>query len=173
MFDLDSEHQRHTPEPDLVPILDALTSVIFFLLLSTTFFELTKLTLPPSQTSVITDPQRPTPVAAKMMIAVKKSSGQTPDQLRIVLKWGGEKPDVMEAVVERNKENARDEKLESEIARLVTEFNEKYPTEKSIQLGFGTGATYQEMITSMDGVRAKLQDVVLFSNLEVDALLRN
>lgn len=168
MFDLESDHQRHIPEPDLVPILDALTSVIFFLLLSTTFFELTKLTLPPSQTSVITDPLSPTPVAAKMMVAVK-----APGQLRVVLKWGGDNPDALEAVVERNQKNERAEQLETEITRLVTEFNQKYPGEKSIQLGFGSGATYQEMITAMDGVRAKLQDVVLFSNLEVDALLKN
>ena len=69
--DFDSvSHKAHIPEPELVPILDALTSVIFFLLLSTTFIELTKITVPPSQTSVVTDPQTPPPATPKLYIKV-------------------------------------------------------------------------------------------------------
>lgn len=174
MWDFESHEKRHTPEPDLVPILDALTSVIFFLLLSTSFFELTKITLPPSKTSVVTDPVASIPVAAKMIVGPTNQANQKNEQkplLRLLLKWDGKNPGSIEKTVERADDNTKSNELQKQIKEMVAEFSAKFPEEKSIQLGMGSSATYQELVTTMDGVRAVLQDIVLFSNQEAEAIL--
>ncbi len=157
--DFDSvAHKAHIPEPELVPILDALVSVIFFLLLSTTFIELTKITVPPSQTSVVTDPQVPPPPSPKLYIKVE--NGKT---LHLKLKWAGRNPDSIKKTVERSATNARSREVESMALDIVKEFKAKFPDEKSIQMIFSENATYQELISVMDGVRVEIQDIVLLS----------
>ena len=157
--DFDSvSHKAHIPEPELVPILDALTSVIFFLLLSTTFIELTKITVPPSQTSVVTDPQSPPPPAPKLYIKVDGEKN-----LEMKLKWAGKNPDQIKKTVPRALENARSREVEDMAHAIVKEFKVHFPEEKSIQMIFSGTATYQELISVMDGVRVEIQDIVLLS----------
>lgn len=157
--DFDSvSHKAHIPEPELVPILDALTSVIFFLLLSTTFIELTKITVPPSQTSVVTDPQVPPPATPKLYI---KAEGLK--TLQFKLKWAGRNPDQIKKTVERSPTNARSREVEAVALEIIKEFKAKFPEEKSIQMIFSDTATYQELISVMDGVRVEMQDIVLLS----------
>ena len=164
MFDFDSNEERHIPEPDLVPILDALTSVIFFLVLSTTFMEFTKVTVPPSKTSVITDPLRPPPVSGKILVQLdKKGSG-----LKLDLKWGGVSPDLVSENVTLIGDRADNHLIEDAANKIVSEYLSKYPDEKSIQVGFGKNVNYQQMISTMDGIRKRIQDIVLISYHEVN-----
>ena len=46
---------------------------------------------------------------------------------------------------------------------IVKEFKVHFPEEKSIQMIFSGTATYQELISVMDGVRVEIQDIVLLS----------
>lgn len=165
MFDFSEGGEQHIPEPDLVPILDALTSVIFFLILSTTFMEYTKLTLPPSKTSVISDPQRPQPVSAKLFYHISNNKTS-----RVILKWAGANPDMISEQVERKDPLVRSAEIEKTIEKMVTQFKEQYPEEKTIQISFSSDSTYQEMINVMDGARTGLQDIVLVSAEEADGV---
>jgi biopolymer transport protein ExbD len=159
VFELEN-HRRHIPEPDLVPILDALTSMIFFLLLSATFVEFTKLTLPPSQTSVISNPMAGNPLAPKLLIAAVNG------KIRVTLKWGGDTPGANSKDLERENVGRKSKALESAVRELSKDFVQKFSSEKSIQLGLSEAATYQEMISAMDGLRPQFQDVVLIGPAE-------
>ncbi|MFZ4404227.1 MAG: biopolymer transporter ExbD [Pseudobdellovibrionaceae bacterium] len=160
MFDdFDSSQEAHIPEPDLVPILDALTCVIFFLILSTTFIEMTKLTLPPSQTTVNTDPVAPPPIAAKFFAKVENNF------LSLKIQWGGAEPSSLTRSILRKDVYTKD--LEDAAAAITNDFANKFPNEKSIQLSLSADANYQEMISLMDGIRTKLNDIVLISYKEV------
>lgn len=154
--------KAHIPEPELVPILDALTAVIFFLLLSTTFLELTKITVPPSQTSVISDPVSPPPAQPKIFVKLKGKS-----ELLLTMRWGGSHPHQLQRTVARMSDNARSPELEKSLQEMVADFKRQYPDEKAVQLALSEAATYQEMVSAMDGIRTELQDIVLISYEEV------
>lgn len=159
MFDdFASEEKTHIPEPELVPILDALTAVIFFLLLSVTFIDLTKITVPPSQTSVITSPVRPPPRTPKLFVKAKG------DKINLGLFWTGDKPDNIKKTLARKPENARSPELETAVNEMVKKFKEQYPDEKTLQLGLTDEGTYQELLSAMDGVLPVIQDIVLISS---------
>jgi len=162
-MDFGDEHKREIPEPDLVPIMDALTAIIFFLLLSATFLELTKVTIPPSSTSTISSPVAPPPVAAHIYV---KPDGEN---LLISLQWAGSNPGTIKGRVARlGTESAKPLlELEAEVKRIVSEFVKKYPAEKTLQVTLGADANYQEMISVMDGARHHLEDLVLSSYSDI------
>lgn len=159
-----SHHRRHLPEPDLVPILDGLTSVIFFLLLSATFIEYTKLTLPPSQTSVGASTSNEDPLAPKILV---KNLG---DKVRLQMTWGGSKPSSKSKTVDRPDREKKSSEMETAAREMVEDFIKVYPAEKSIQLGLSKDASYQDMITVMDGVRKTFENVVLVGPDEANSL---
>lgn len=164
MFDdFGSKEEKYIPEPELVPVLDALTAVIFFLLLSTTFVELTKITVPPSQTEVITEPNAKPPVSARLY--VKDQGGK----LSLSLKWAGAHPDGIKRLVERRPDNSRSKELEDTVHELVTQLKAQYPEEKTLQMAVSENTTYQELISVMDGARHKMQDLVLLSPDDVNS----
>ena len=147
-----------SPRIDLVPIIDAMTCVIFFLLLSSTFIEYTKITMPSaisvvSATSVAKDP----PVSPKLIGAIKGS------YIYLTLSWAGNSPDKIVRKIKRDPDNKRSEELQSSAFDVVDEFIKKYPGEKTMLLGFSSKATYQEVISTMDGARKVLQDLVMVS----------
>ncbi len=153
-----------SPRIDLVPIIDAMTCVIFFLLLSSTFIEYTKITMPPAVSAVAAatvsnDP----PVAPKMLGVIKGSS------IEIVLSWDGKKPDRIVKRVKRDPKNAPSEELRNTALAVAEEFNKKFPNEKTVLLGFSSNVTYQEMISTMDGARKVLQDLVMVSWTEAQS----
>lgn len=162
-MDFGDEHKREIPEPDLVPIMDALTAIIFFLLLSATFLELTKVTIPPSSTSTISSPVAPPPVAAHIYV---KPDGEN---LLISLQWAGSNPGTIKGRVTRlGTESAKPLlELEAEVKRIISEFVKKYPDEKTLQVTLGAQANYQEMISVMDGARHHLEDLVLSSYSDI------
>ncbi len=153
-----------SPRIDLVPIIDAMTCVIFFLLLSSTFVEFTKITMPQAvsavaQTSVNKDP----PIAPKLIGVIKGND------LHMVLSWAGKHPDHIIKKVARDPQNKRSLVLQSTTQQVVAEFKKKFPDEKAILLGFSPQVTYQEVISAMDGARQELQDLVMVSWTEAQA----
>jgi biopolymer transport protein ExbD len=147
-----------SPRIDLVPIIDAMTCVIFFLLLSSTFVEYTKITMPSSVSaisaaSVMKDP----PIAPKMMALIRGN------QIELILSWFGKNPDRIVKKITRDPNNNRSDELQSKALEAVEEFTKKFPNEKTILLGFAPKVTYQEVISTMDGARKLVPDLVLVS----------
>lgn len=56
---------------------------------------------------------------------------------------------------------------------MVQRFKEKYPEEKTVQIGMQSSVPYQWLITAMDGVRDILPDVVLTSYQFADTFSEN
>lgn len=146
--------RRAIRDLNVVPIIDMFTTVVFFLLLSTSFIALTKLTVPPSRVSTISDPVAPPPLAPKMIVF-----GEA-EQLKVSLSWAGTNPGIKTEAVRKNS-------LFETTKKMVEEFNKKYPDEKSLQLGMAENVKYQNLIAAMDGVRELMPDVVLISYQEV------
>jgi biopolymer transport protein ExbD len=159
-------HRRHIKELNIVPILDMMTTVIFFLLLSTSFIEFTKITVPPSATSTITDPIAPPPVTPRIIL-MKKDQGY-----RIQLSWTGRSPGALFRTLENTsvkekydnnvKENPNNvmsiEEVESQeimklTSEIVKEFATTFGSEKTFQLGLSGKVAYQNMVGAMDGVQ--------------------
>jgi biopolymer transport protein ExbD len=160
-----SKRRKENPDLNVVPILDMLISVIFFLLLTTTFLQFTKQSVPPSSVSKITDPVAPPPVSAKIMGVMKGN------QLRLFLSWSGTTPGHTEKTIPRDPANTAESQkaLLDAATEMVTDFSAKYPKEKTIQIGLGADVNYQDLITIMDGTKEKLPDMVLFSYQEASA----
>jgi biopolymer transport protein ExbD len=158
MFELEQE-RVHAPEPDLVPILDGLTAVIFFLLLSVSFVGLTKVTLPPSSSSVSTSSNE-NPVSAKLRVL---SQGST---VLIRLEWLGEEPGSLKENVLRGRPNEKNKALLAAVREMTEKFKKRFPKEKTLQLALAENMTYQEMISIMDGALVNIQDIALSSYTE-------
>ncbi|AZZ37425.1 hypothetical protein CIK05_11675 [Bdellovibrio sp. qaytius] len=163
MFEFDRNDSHHITEPELVPILDALTSVIFFLVLSTTFVQFTKLTVPPSQTSIVDKPIVDPPLNPKLIVRSKNEN-----TIDATLKWYGEQPASVHENIVLKTATDRSVELETKIEKLVTDYTEKYPNEKTLQIAFSKDVNYQQVITVMDGVRKKMENVVLVSWAEAE-----
>ncbi len=145
-------------ELNLVPVIDMFTTVIFFLLLSTSFYGFTKLTLPPSKVSVNTDPLTPPPLSTKMVI------GREGERLRLRLGWVGAEPGERVRSVDSLE-------LEKSAREMAEEFTNLHPIEKTVQLGLEHGVSYQALVSAMDGLRGRLPDIVLISPDEAVARL--
>jgi biopolymer transport protein ExbD len=139
-----------------------LISVIFFLLLTTTFLQFTKQSIPPSSVTKITDPVAPPPVSPKIIGVMKGTN------LRLVLTWSGEHPGRAEKLVDLNADKSDDNQsaVLNATTELIADFNSKFPKEKTIQIGLGEDVAYQHLVTIMDGSKEKLPDMVLFSYQE-------
>lgn len=156
----DKPHRRHQRELDIVPILDMLTAIIFFLLLTTTFVEYTKQTLPPSESVILSDPASKAPVSPRLLVS--ESGGE----VHIVLDWQGETPG------KKNASTALDAAkyptgVKESVSKLLGEFKQSFPGEATIRVGLSEGAAYQTLIAVMDGVREQIADIVLISPEEV------
>jgi biopolymer transport protein ExbD len=159
-------HRRHVKELNIVPILDMMTTIIFFLLLSTSFIEFTKITVPPSSTSTITDPIAPPPITPRMIL-MKKDLGY-----RLQLTWTGRNPGALFRTLEvdqvkkkLDEKKAQDpqyqltlEELESQelmklSSEMVAEFSKNFAEEKTFQVGLGGKVAYQNLVGVMDGIQ--------------------
>ena len=164
MFDLESTTaRRHAPEPDLVPILDGLTAVIFFMLLSISFIGITKVTIPPSAVSVAT-PNNDIPVSGRVIASLQGES------ISVRMEWISSKPGSMTEKVERIGSDKRNLNLVDAVEKLAIRFKEKFPEEKTIQIALASQLNYQELIGVMDGLRKNelYKDLVLSSYTEAD-----
>jgi biopolymer transport protein ExbD len=164
MFDLETTtERRHAPEPDLVPILDGLTAVIFFMLLSISFIGITKLTLPPSAVSTGA-PNNTVPVSGRVIAQLQG------DNINVKLEWLGSHPGSVTEKAVRTGPEARNLNLVQAVEKLAIQFKEKFPEEKTIQIALASQLNYQELISVMDGLRKNglYEDLVLSSYTEAD-----
>lgn len=154
--------KKHVRDLNIVPILDMLTTVIFFLLMSTSFMEFTKLTVPPSSTSSVSVSDAPPPLSPKMFL-VRAGEGYS-----LSLRWGGKRAgEAVEKLKEQDPQKLREE-LFNASRKLATDFQEKNPTEKTLQVALAPLVPYQMLISMMDGVQEKMPDVVLISYREAE-----
>ena len=162
-MEMEESFRKETPEPDLVPIVDCLVSVIFFLLFSTTFIELTKVIVPPAAVSNATLSDNKVPVSPKFFLSV---NGDTID---LQLSWGGNKPGKLKGNVARIADNGVSPALESKVKEMADEFQKSNANENTMQIALSKEASYQEMINMMDGLMKskKTFDIVLMSPNEV------
>ena len=159
----EKRHRRHIKDLNIVPILDMLTTVIFFLLMSTSFLEFTKLTVPPSQTTAASGAATAPPLSPKLVL-VQRAEG-----LKLLLTWGGAAPgEAIETLKASNPDERRERVLEAS-RKLVEAFAKEHPSEKTLQLGLGARIPYQDLISAMDGARETLPDIVLISHHEAEA----
>lgn len=157
--------KRHVKDLNIVPILDMLTTVIFFLLMSTGFMEYTKLTVPPSGTTTVSASGGPPPLTPKMFLG-KNTDGS----LELLLSWQGSKPGELRKKVGPTEGTGTNPELLSAGKDLAKEFVKENPSERTIQVGLEPEVAYQNLVTLMDGIRESLPDVVLISYDEVRAL---
>lgn len=164
MFDLDATtERRHAPEPDLVPILDGLTAVIFFMLLSLSFIGITKLTVPPSTTSVASVSNE-VPVSGRLVAQVQG------EIVNLRMEWIGPNPGSISEKATRLDPGQKNLDLVAAVEKLAIQFKEKFPAEKTIQIALAAKMNYQELISVMDGFRKdeRYQDLVLSSYTEAE-----
>jgi biopolymer transport protein ExbD len=144
-----------TPHLDLVPILDAMTGVIFFLILSSVFIQLTKLTIPPAETKPVSGASLSNPISGRMNVVISNES------IKLFLIWHGDQPGNAQEEVRRGENDKK--RIREAAQKLVEEFNTKFPSEKTMQIALTKNGTYQDLIAVMDGVRRKFSDMVLVS----------
>ena len=148
--------RRHVRELNIVPILDMLTTIIFFLLLSTSFLEYNKVTLPPSGVATITDPVAPPPLRSRLTL-LKEGA-----EYRMIWSWAGAEAGMKTQKI--SPEGA------PEVAHaLAALFKAQHPEERTLQIGMGRELPYQDLIALMDAVRPYFPDVVLYSYQEAEA----
>ena len=113
-------NKRHIVEPNLVPVIDMLTAVIFFLLLSTVFMSLTKLSIPPSGTTKVTidTTKQEAPLNPKLFAT------QNQNTIQIFLSWGGNHPDTktIQITIDSNPKKAS-EQIAKVTSDLIQAFN--------------------------------------------------
>lgn len=164
---MDEMFQREKSRPiidlNVVPIMDMLVCVIFFLLLSTTFMGYTNLQVPPSRVSTVKDEIATEPLSPKIMGFIRDN------RLQLRLEWRGKNPGAKTSRVEPKDLEGRAKAVETTMAELLKEFKSNYPNEATLQLSLAREVPYQILISMMDGARPYLPDVVLYSYSEVEA----
>lgn len=155
--------KRHIRDLNIVPILDMLTTVIFFLLMSTSFMEYTKLTVPPASTSVLTSAGSAPPLSPKLFLV------RSGEELTLSLRWSGSEPGEAAIKVNETEPDETRGELYRSSKKLIEDFASTRPGERTLQMGLGPLVPYQYLISVMDGVRGKMPDVVLVSYREAEA----
>ncbi|MFL5815408.1 MAG: ExbD/TolR family protein [Bdellovibrionia bacterium] len=170
MFDdiFQRPHPKHVKDLNLVPVIDMFTTVLFFLILSTSFYTYTKLTVPPAQVDTITKPLPKPPLAPRLLLA----SGKAGAKVQLVLTWEGSEPGEAEETIVSQDPKATPEEIRKKANSMLETFLKKNPDEKSIRLSMTPNTSYQYLISVMDGVRDRISDVVLTSYEEADAKFR-
>lgn len=151
---LQKRPKKHVKDLNIVPILDMLTTVIFFLLMSTSFIEYTKLTLPPASTSSAPVEQKDPPVAPRVLVTQKDENTYA-----IRLSWAGRNPG-------QSSGEADETGITTKTVEILSRFAKNYPNEKTLQVSMGRAVKYQALISVMDGSRDLLPDVVLMGYSE-------
>jgi biopolymer transport protein ExbD len=171
--------RRHIKELNVVPILDMMTTLIIFLLQITSFMEFTKITIPPSSTSTITDPVRPPPLSPKIFLMAAEKAGS----LKVQLMWAGESSGAKVEIVKFDKDADKIENAAAvlkSVDKLVNEFRKEYPAEQNFQLGATSSIPYQHIVSAMDGIQSafapksekavrEVANIVLVSYQDVNA----
>jgi biopolymer transport protein ExbD len=163
MYDIVTHHKkRDATDLNVVPILDMLVSLIFFLLLTTAFLHFTKDSVPPSSVSTITDPVVPPPVAARLVCV------EDGEKTKLFLSWAGANPGQAIKEITGNPMDSKEETnaVLQGTTDILAAFQAQYPNEKTLQIGLGANVPYQKLIAIMDGAKEKMPDIVLFDYQE-------
>ena len=160
--------RKHLKEIPLAPILDLLTVVIFFLILSASFVELRQNIIPPSSSSIISSgvvESNTIPLNPKLLIM--NSNGV----VSLLLKWQGSTPGQ---ILKKTKISpaSYDVDLKMATQKIVREFKNSYPDQSQIQLGWDGKTAYQLVLTAVDGVILEIKDIVLLSPEESEILFK-
>jgi biopolymer transport protein ExbD len=160
MFDefFQKPKRRHIKDLNLVPIIDMFTTVVFFLLLSSSFDFFSKVTLPPSATVSVATPDDASKPLSPKLVLVRNS----PKELELILNWEGEKPGSLSEIipVERGAERKMIQDLSK---KIVTKFTKDHNAEKALQIGLDGEINYQSLIAVIDGVVEVMPNIVLIS----------
>ncbi len=148
--------RREVKELQIVPVIDMFTTVIFFLLMSTSFIALTKLSVPPTKVEAVSAESPVEPLAPKLIVSQKNS-----ESAELKLSWRGKEPGEFTETVQFNETELT--KLQEVSFKIVERFALKFPSESSVRLGFGSDVPYQWVVSAMDGVRQKITNIVLVS----------
>lgn len=157
--------KRDGIELNLVPIIDMLTTVIFFLLLSTVFIAMNKLTVPPSKVSTVSDPIAPPPLAATLLVG----ADQAQQKVEVRMSWTGKAPGQMSQSIAVQDLATKPDALVEATHKLADQFHQRFPDEKTVRVGMSRELPYQYLISAMDGVRDAMPDLVLISYQESEA----
>lgn len=163
---LNRPKRHHVKEIPLAPILDLLTVVIFFLILSASFIEIRQNTLPPSSTITskgTADSTDLIPLNPKLIMGKKEK------KTTLLLKWFGVKPGQLIKEVLLTKDDY-DQHLKESASNIIKEFKKIYPLESKIQLGWNGNIKYQTVLTVVDGVMLEIKDLIFLSPEESEIL---
>lgn len=164
-FGFDLPPRRHyLNDLNIVPILDMFVAIIFFLLLTTSFVGLTKLQVPPSSVSTITDPVVPPPLSPKLYLWSRGA------ELKIQLKWQGVQPGESLLSLDLLQVRNTQALLTQKVGQVLADFKAQHPAEKTLQLSLESLLPFQLLIEVMDAARESLPDIVLLSPAEVAML---
>lgn len=149
---------KKAPHVDLVPILDALTVVIFFLVLSVSFSEYVKLTVPPTQ---ITDSPPSTnestpPISPKLIV---KEVGSL---IHVGILWSGKTPGSFSEKIVKSS-NLNSDQIYLTVESLTKKFKEKFPNENELQIGLTADLKFKQFITVTDAAKKSFKDIVMMS----------
>ncbi len=149
---------------DLVPILDALVVVIFFLVLSMSFTEFTQITMPPTEVSE--SPEESTPSDKKTSLNPKLFAKANNGSIHLALTWAGGLQNIYQSKI--NIAGDQHEKIQAEAARLVEQFKNRFPNENLLIVSANRDLRFQDFVALIDGSKTKITDVIMgsYSNSE-------
>ena len=158
MVKLGRKNRHHIKEIPLAPILDLLTVVIFFLILSSSFDEFSK-TLIPSQKEVTSNQSASALDTKKVNPELRITYNN--NQYKIILKWkGANENQLTKDLILANDLNYKEE-LNNTTFLLAKQFREKFKNEDDIQLKFSGKIKYQDVLSVVDGAALVFKNVSL------------
>lgn len=166
---LDEFDESSTPQVanlNLIPIVDMLTTIIFFLQMTVTFYSFSKHTLPPSsQTPAsMSEVEKVAPFNLKLL-GLKTSEGN----YQMVLIWQGSSPSSKSFELQIS-----DESTKLQLDQSVSKFKELMKeikliagsNEKSVRISLEKELPLQVLVSVIDSVKETFPDVVLSSSQE-------
>ncbi|HVJ65919.1 MAG TPA: biopolymer transporter ExbD [Bdellovibrionota bacterium] len=165
----DFEDPSGTTNPkslNLMPIVDMITTIIFFLLLSSSFVQFTKQTLPP--TAVSTSSVEKHPPALNLRLSGELSS---PNVYKVRLSWRGASPSQVTKAFTfaLPLDQASAAQLAQDLQTTVDGVAKTIGTsEKTVKISLRRNTPYQILITTMDAVKKSYPDIVLNTWIEAE-----
>lgn len=159
------ETEQETTSVPIVPIIDMLVAIVFFLLLSTSFYDLTQQSIPANHSVQVSGAQTQPPLSPRLYIS---RSGRS---IVCTLVWSGTKAGQRVATVAAPTLVGPQPELSKKVGELINFIKTNFKSETSIQIGLAGDLPHQTLISVLDGVAKNKMDVVLVSDAEVLAYL--
>jgi hypothetical protein len=130
-----------------------LTTVVFFLLLTSSMIQYVKLSVPPATV-------REEALKNKVELAPRMHASRVGGKVNLELLWNGAEPGSLKALAAQSGAPGRDV-LVSQAKALSAQFKTRYPDERTLRLALGPELTVQDLISVMDGARENFPTVTL------------